>query len=121
MEKEQYIYAYIYNAQGLHSPILKLKNDIQEISNFIIKTKNSPRIVMTDSLDNFILDTIYGFIDGCSDKKLLEKILKVLIPMQETEYGIQKQPGEIQILNSMDFGGDNHMRYFFKTKFNILI
>ena len=97
--EKEYVYVYVYNKKGIHSPALKIEKDIKQIANIIIKTENSPRIIITDLLDNFILDTMYGYIDICGDKKLLKEILKVLIPMQETEYGRQKQPGEVKIIN----------------------
>lgn len=116
--EKEYVYVYVYNKQGIYSPALKIEKDIEQISNIIIKTENSPRIVITDLLDNFILDTIYGYIDRCSDKKLLKEILKVLIPMQETEYGRQKQPGEIRILNNENY---INLDKLLKKNFNVTI
>lgn len=43
------------------------------------------KMVLTDLFDRLILDTIYGFIDRCPDRNLLQQILPHLIPIQQSE------------------------------------
>ena len=43
------------------------------------------KMVLTDLFDRLILDTIYGFIDHCPDRDLLQQILPHLIPIQQSE------------------------------------
>lgn len=40
------------------------------------------KMVLTDLFDSLILDTMYGFIDHCPDRKLLAQILTYLVPIQ---------------------------------------
>lgn len=43
------------------------------------------KMILTDLFDRLILDTIYGFIDHCPDRDLLQQILPHLIPIQQSE------------------------------------
>lgn len=43
------------------------------------------KIILTDLFDRLILDTIYGFIDHCPNRNLLQQILSHLIPIQQSE------------------------------------
>lgn len=43
------------------------------------------KMVLTDLFDRLILDTIYGYIDHCPDRNLLQQILPHLIPIQQSE------------------------------------
>lgn len=43
------------------------------------------KMILTDLFDRLILDTIYGFIDHCPDRNLLQQILPHLIPIQQSE------------------------------------
>ncbi|NBI07573.1 hypothetical protein [Senegalia massiliensis] len=100
--KKDYLYAYLYNNDGHHTPKLKIKNDIPTISSLIVKTSNCPKIVITDSNDNFILDTINGYIDMCPNIDYLESyLLPTLIPLQLGEKDIEN-------INILDWGVDEY-------------
>ena len=43
------------------------------------------KMVLTDLFDRLILDTIYGYIDHCPDRNLLQQILPHLIPIQQSD------------------------------------
>lgn len=117
--KSDRVKAYIYNEEGQHSPPIYISHDPIQIASFIIKTKDSPRIVITDTMDEFELDTIYGFIDRCIDQYYLNnQLLDILIPMQEGKL----KPHKLNILSwgvNEEFNKDSIMIPFIKEKLGI--
>ena len=57
----------------------------ENIANFIGSHPTANEIVVTDSMDRPILNTIGCFIDDCQDLELLGKIKQALVPIQRGE------------------------------------
>ncbi len=74
--------AYIYNEEGFHAPAITIDDATEQVAGFIVATSASPAIVITDTADNLVLNTIRGFVDKCVERAFLEKLLPVLIPIQ---------------------------------------
>jgi len=62
------------------------------IANFIMQHADAREIILTDTMDQKILNTIGEFIDHCPDQALLQQILPHLIPMQMGEAQPQEFP-----------------------------
>lgn len=84
LERNNIVRGYVYPYEGSrreywfeHSP--------SNIANFIMKYEDAREIVLTDSMDSLILNTMGNFIDRCPDQELLQQILPYLIPMQMGE------------------------------------
>ena len=92
MEGMKYI-AYIYRPDSRYSLGIKIEDSVEQIASFIVKTDAAPQIVITDNFDNFILNTMYGFIDRCPDQKFLLSLLPTLIAMQTDD----KAPEELRL------------------------
>ena len=77
--------AYLYRKEdGRYSPAIYIGTDPKQIASFIVLTKELPQIVITDTSDEFELNTMYGYVDRCADQEFLKnKLLDVLIPMQK--------------------------------------
>jgi len=87
--------AYIFNREGRYTPAIYISSNSEQVASFIVKTKDSPRVVITNTSDDFELDTMDGFIDKCIDQEyLVNELLEVLIPMQQGK----TQPSKINIL-----------------------
>jgi hypothetical protein len=96
LSSEKHLYAHLYNEKGYHSTALKFDNNTEQIASIIVKTSNCPRIVITDSSDNIVLDTIDGFVDTIYDQTYLkDHLLPILIPMQEGKI----KPSKVHILH----------------------
>lgn len=61
----------------------------ENIANFLGSQPDASAIVVTDSTDRLILKTVGNFIDECPEKLLLEKVKKVLVPIQRRETEVQ--------------------------------
>lgn len=81
MRNKQFL-AYIYNREGYHTPAITIEATTEQVAGFIAATAESPRIIITDTGDNLVLNTMYGYVDKCVDKTFLEKLLPVLMPLQ---------------------------------------
>lgn len=55
---------------------------IENLASFIMNHRDADRMVITDTMDELLLDTIGEFVDTCSDKEFLQRLKEVLIPMQ---------------------------------------
>lgn len=89
MEK---VIVYSYNKEGKQLENYTINKTAENIANLLV-TENVQKIIITDFLDNLILDTVCGFIDRCPDQKLLLEVLKYLIPLQQGEviaYEVEK-------------------------------
>ncbi len=76
--------AFIFNQEGRYAPAIVIESEPKQVAGFIVATKDAPKIVITDMSDNLILDTIYGYVDTCTDQEYLQnKLLPALIPMQK--------------------------------------
>lgn len=109
---------YIYNNEGFHTPGIVIRNSYNQLASCIKHTENAPKIVVTDRNDNLLLNTVFGFIDKCTDKKYLEKFLDVLIPMQKGK----EDPSKLEVIDwgaSQENNSSEIMIPFIKEKFNI--
>lgn len=82
------VYGYVY--QGSNVEVYAFHRTPENIAFFIGSHPEADRMVLTDLMDRFIMNTIGNFIDQCPDKVLLEQVKKVLIPIQLGE----KEPGD---------------------------
>ncbi|WP_367567650.1 hypothetical protein [Lacrimispora sp.] len=61
------------------------ENSPFNIANFIMQHRDAKEIIVTDTVDRKILNTIGEFIDRYPDQGILQKILPHLIPIQMGE------------------------------------
>lgn len=80
-DRHNLIRGYVYPQKGCRSEYW-FEHSPSNIANFIMLHTDSREIILTDTLDNFILNTIGEFIDCCPNQVLLKQILPHLIPMQ---------------------------------------
>lgn len=73
-------YGYVYKDDGRSEYCFE--NKPEYLASFIMTHPKADRIIITDSLDCLILNTIGTFIDRCPNQNLLQEILKALLPMQ---------------------------------------
>lgn len=74
------VYGYVY--QGSEVEVYVFHRSPENMAYFIGCHPEADRMVLTDPLDRFIMNTMGNFIDQCPDKILLEQVKKVLIPIQ---------------------------------------
>lgn len=91
-DRQNLVRGYVYPQDGCRSEYWFEKSP-SHIANFIMQHAEAREIVLTDVMDNLILNTIGEFIDHCPDQSLLRQILPHLIPMQTGE----KQPWEFPV------------------------
>ncbi len=89
-KKDNLVRGYVYPYQGIRDEYL-FEHSPSNIANFIMLHGKAREIILTDMLDNLILNTIGNFIDRCPDQTLLPRILEHLIPMQTG----QRKPKDI--------------------------
>ncbi len=92
LKKDNLIRGYVYPYEGLRRKYL-LEHSPSNIANFIMQHPEAQKIILTDVLDNKILNTMGCFIDRCPDQALLPQILEHLLPMQTG----QKEPMDILV------------------------
>ena len=73
-------YGYVYHNEGRSEYCFE--NKPEYLASFIMRHPEADRIIITDTLDCLILNTIGTFVDRCPDQGLLQEILKTLLPMQ---------------------------------------
>ena len=83
LESENMAIGYVY--MGNQYAEYMFYNTPENIAYFLGSRPKASRMVVTDSLDQMILDTVGGFINRCPDQELLEEIKKTLIPIQTGE------------------------------------
>lgn len=57
----------------------------ENMASFLARFPAADKVILTDSLDNLVLNSFGSFIDTCPDKELLGQVLQYLIPMQMGE------------------------------------
>lgn len=90
-ERNNLIRGYVYPYEG-HRSEYWFENSPSNIANFIMQHGDAHEIILTDTVDNLILNTMGNFIDRCPDQELLQKILPYLIPMQKGETELKEFP-----------------------------
>ena len=90
---------YVYGYDGSRKEYY-FENSPSNIANFImLHMENTDKMILTDLADRLILNTFGEFINQCPDKKLLQEILKDLIPMQMGE----REPNEILVADEDEY------------------
>lgn len=74
------VYGYVY--QDGRRRDYCFENKPEYLASFIMMHPEAQKMIITDSLDCLILNTIGTFVDRCPDQKLLQEILETLLPMQ---------------------------------------
>lgn len=82
-------FAYKLKGYDLEEPwqeMYVISDDIENVAAFIAGNKHD-NFIITRVNDEFVMNTLTGYIDRIYDQEYLNKLLKVLIPMQigETE------------------------------------
>ena len=72
-------YGYRVNIYGTHEGAEELAG-LEEVARFIASDFSDK--IITDEMDQFICDTFGMFINQCPDKRFLEELLRLLIPLQ---------------------------------------
>lgn len=90
-ERDNLIRGYVYPYEGYRSEYW-FEHSPSNIANFIMQHSDAREIILTDTMDNLILNTMGEFIDRCPDQELLQQILPQLIPMQMGEAEPQEFP-----------------------------
>lgn len=81
--REHVGYAYIYPLDGSRRQEYAFDMTPENVANFIgAHQHDADKIVLTDIMDNLILDTTGGFILNCSDQNLCGRVLPLLAPIQ---------------------------------------
>lgn len=91
-ERHNLVRGYVYPYKG-HRSEYWFDHSPTNIANFIMQHREAREIILTDTMDNLILNTIGEFIDRCKDEEVLPKILEHLIPMQMGD----AEPQEISV------------------------
>lgn len=81
LSKDNLVRGFVYFHEGDRREYL-FEHTPSNIANFIMQHPDAAKIILTDMLDNLILDTIGTFIDRCPDQNLLPQVLKPLLPLQ---------------------------------------
>lgn len=76
-----YVYGYVRRKGGRYMQYV-FQYTPENIAHFIGAHMDAFKIVVTDTMDRLILNTAGRFIDRCPDQGLLERVKKVLIPIQ---------------------------------------
>ncbi|MCT4662730.1 MAG: hypothetical protein N4A40_12785 [Tissierellales bacterium] len=58
----EYVFAYLYRADGMHSPMIKIKSDYVSVFELIKRTSNCTKVIFTDRGDNLVMEVIDGQI-----------------------------------------------------------
>lgn len=74
-------YAHVYQGNGCEE--FRLVDSPQNIASFIGQHPTARKIILTDTLDRFLLETRGNLIDNCPDKELLARVLHFLAPIQQ--------------------------------------
>lgn len=90
-ERHNLVRGYVYPYEGYRSEYW-FENSPSNIANFIMQHRDAREIILTDTMDRLILNTIGEFIDRCPDQAFLQQILPHLIPMQLGEAEPQEFP-----------------------------
>lgn len=92
------IIGYVYGYDGGRQ-VYYFEKSPSNIANFIMLHKeNANEMILTDIADRLVLNTFGEFINCCPDQKLLQEILKDLVPMQKGK----KEPVNIQIADEAE-------------------
>lgn len=83
LETEQMVVGYVY-AGGQCSEYI-FHHTPENVASFLGSHPEASRMILTDAMDQLILNTIGNFIDRCPDQDLLGEIQRALVPIQRGE------------------------------------
>lgn len=83
LESKHLAYGYVYQ-NGVETEYL-VDGTPENLAHFLGCHPDADKILITDVLDRFILDTFGNFINRCPDQSLLAEIKETLIPIQRGE------------------------------------
>jgi len=87
--RDEKLLVYIYDSNGNRAPALVIEKNPEQIAGIIQATQYVPEITITTELDQFFLNTSYGFVFKCTDQEYLQEVLlPVLIPIQLEESSV---------------------------------
>ncbi len=66
LKKDNLVRGYVYPYQGVRHEYL-FEHSPYNIANFIMQHSDAREMILTDMLDNKILNTIGNFVDRCQD------------------------------------------------------
>jgi hypothetical protein len=89
--RDNLVRGYVYPYEGYRSEYW-FEESPSNIANFIMQHRDAREIILTDTMDCKILNTIGEFIDLCPNHSLLQQILPHLVPMQVGERAPQEFP-----------------------------
>ncbi|MBS3974124.1 MAG: recombinase family protein [Actinobacteria bacterium] len=92
--RKELIIGYVYGLDGECQEYYFEKSPFNIASFIMLKKKQADKMLLTDTMDRLLLDTFGEFINCCPDQRLLQEIIKELVPMQLGE----KEPANIQIV-----------------------
>lgn len=81
-------YAYIYDGNGMHGDKIAIEADAKNVANFIIENSDR-RVIITDTVDNFIVSSELGFLDRVYSPEFREELLKAILPLQLQEKNVE--------------------------------
>ncbi|MGL9757254.1 hypothetical protein [Enterococcus sp. DIV2324] len=73
---------YDIHEDGKHRGGKRIVGTVENLAAYIYRIEDSHRCIVTDTGDNFLLNTIGNMIDHCGDRSLLNQLLPLLIPYQ---------------------------------------
>ncbi|EPE2272438.1 hypothetical protein ACSG6T_000251 [Enterococcus faecalis] len=73
---------YDMHEDGKHRGGKRIEGTAENLAAYIFRIEDTHRCIVTDTGDNFILDTFGNMINNCVDKSFLNELLPVLIPYQ---------------------------------------
>lgn len=112
------IVGHVYRYDG-NEQVYYFENSPSNIANFIMLHKeHANKMILTDRLDRLVLNTFGEFINCCPNQKLLQKILKDLVPMQMGD----KEPVSIPVAGEEEVQTfwDEEEQNVIKTEFRML-
>lgn len=98
----EYLIAYVEGDEGYERTAIAA--NAENIASFLVTNAEKRDIMITTPLDTVFITARYGFIDKCTDQEfLMNKLLPVLIPMQQEE----TEPKPIEVYDEgLGFGED---------------
>ena len=73
---------YDIHEDGMHRGGERIVGTAENLAAYIYRIEATHRCIVTDTGDNFILDTLGNMINNCLDKLLLNQLLPILIHYQ---------------------------------------
>jgi hypothetical protein len=79
---ENTVYGYLYDDNDMHGDPYLFEGTPRNIASFVTSNQDCPKIVITDMMDQLLVETSGGFLMQTRDNEYCQSILKELVPMQ---------------------------------------